>query len=327
MGFTGSCLSGAATALGGLALTTLPLLADVPKVAADIAPVHGIVARVMQGVGSPDLIVPSNASPHGNALRPSQARALQAADLVVWIGPELTPWLEKPVTSLAGSAAQIVLLDLPGTVTHAYRDRHDAEPGEANAGHEDHDDHDDHGEGHDDHDDHDHDGTDPHAWLDPENGKLWMAAVAEALALADPGNAELYRANAAAGQAELAQIQGRIAEDLAYVPAASYVTFHDAYQYFEARFGLRPAGSVTLSDASDPSPAQLARVRDAVAGGQVTCALSGPQFDPALLMTAAEGQAVQVDVLDPLGTRIDLGPQFYGALLLAMAATIANCTG
>jgi len=103
-------------------LLAVPARADVPKVVSDIAPVQSLVARVMQGLGVPDLIVTAGSSPHGFALRPSQARRLQAADLVVWIGPELTPWLVKPIGTLAGKAEVLALLQVPGTQLLALRD-------------------------------------------------------------------------------------------------------------------------------------------------------------------------------------------------------------
>jgi zinc transport system substrate-binding protein len=76
-------------------------MADVPRVAVDIAPVHSLVARVMEGVGTPDLILPPGASPHEYSLRPSEAAALQEADIVFWMGEDLTPWMEDAVETLA----------------------------------------------------------------------------------------------------------------------------------------------------------------------------------------------------------------------------------
>lgn len=154
-----SLLSGAAA----LALASTAQ-ADAPRVVADIAPIHGLVARVMQGVGEPELIVPAGASPHSYALRPSQARALSQADAVFWVGHELAPWLEGSLEKLAVDAHVTELLDAPGTKTLEFRegatfeghDHHDEE-GHDDHGHNDHDEHahDDHG--HDDHDEHAHD--------------------------------------------------------------------------------------------------------------------------------------------------------------------------
>ncbi|WP_214644966.1 zinc ABC transporter substrate-binding protein [Tritonibacter litoralis] len=168
-------------AIAMLLSTTGLASADVPNVVTDIAPVHGLVSRVMAGVGEPSLLVRPGSSPHGYSMRPSEARALDQANLVFWVGHELTPWLEGPIEELGGDAHVIELLEAKGTVHHDFRtgatfeahdhgdhDEHGHEDHEEHAhddhGHDDHDDHahDDHG--HDDHDDHAHDdhGHDDH---------------------------------------------------------------------------------------------------------------------------------------------------------------------
>ena len=141
-------------------------MAEVPNVAVDIAPVHSLVARVMEGVGSPDLIVQPGASPHEYNLRPSEAAALQEADLVFWIGEDLTPWLEGAIETLADGATVTTLLESDGTVLLDFRENalfeaHD-HGDEDDHGHDDHaedEDHDehDHGDEHAEHGEHDHD--------------------------------------------------------------------------------------------------------------------------------------------------------------------------
>ncbi|WP_170327657.1 zinc ABC transporter substrate-binding protein [Ruegeria arenilitoris] len=140
-------LSISAALFGGTAM------AEVPNVAVDIAPVHSLVARVMEGVGTPDLIVPPGASPHEYNLRPSEAAALQEADLVFWIGEDLTPWMEGAMETLAGGATVTSLLESDGTVRLDFRENALFEAHDH--GDEDDHGHDEHAEG-EDHDDHDH---------------------------------------------------------------------------------------------------------------------------------------------------------------------------
>lgn len=289
-----------------------PVRADAPHVSTDIAPVHSLVGMVMQGVGSPDLIVTPGASPHGYALRPSQARNLQQADLVVWIGPELTPWLAKPIATLAPDAIQLELLEALGTQVLPFREADEAddhqEVGEAQEGH-----------------DHDHEGVDPHAWLDPENAQVWLGVIADHLALADPANAERYHANARAGQAALARTQAEVAQMLAPMQGKPFVMLHDAYQYFEARFGLLSVGTVSLSDAVDPGPAHLAQLRDTLIHRGVTCAFAEPQFNPSLLEAAIESRDIKIILVDPIGSQFEPGPGLYVDLLRDMGKAIAGC--
>ena len=299
-----------------------PVAAEAPRVVADIAPVHSLVAQVMEGVGQPGLLLPANTNPHHQSLRPSQARMLQDADLVIWVGTGLTPWLQGPLSTLAGQAEQIILTDAPGTVQRAYRvsedmDGHDDD----DAGH----DHDDHAEDHD-HEGHDHEGdVDPHVWLDPENGRIWLNVIADQLSRQDAGNAAVYRQNAQAASERLGKVIQEVDEILAPVKSRPFVTFHDAFQYFEARFGLTFAGAISLGDAADPSPAQLDRIRTHLLGGDIRCAFREPQFNDRLLQSAAENIDLEIGVLDPLGSELDAGPGLYSDVMREMAHAMAAC--
>ncbi|MEC8295340.1 MAG: zinc ABC transporter substrate-binding protein [Pseudomonadota bacterium] len=384
-------------------LTATTALADVPRVVTDIAPVHALVAQVMGDLGAPDLLVDPGSSPHSYAMRPSQARALEKADLVFWIGEPLTPWLEGPLETLAAKAETLELLEAPGTIQfnfresvvfapaegeeheehhdehghdehaegdhaehddhheehdhdddhahkdhdeheheeheeHGHEDEHAHEKDHADEkhdehGHDDHDehaDHDDHEEehaGHDDHHDHahDHDGLDPHAWLDPENGRIWLGVIADKLSALDPENAETYRANAAAGQEELAQLIGEIEAKLEPLEGQRFVVFHDAYQYFESRFHLQALGAISLGDAADPSPARISEIQSAVRVSNVTCAFSEPQFNPRLIRTVFEGVDVNTAELDPLGLAQPEGAALYPGLIRGLADAVAGC--
>lgn len=298
--------------LSVLAVLASPATADVPRVVADIAPVHALVAQVMDGVGEPTLILNAGTSPHGYALRPSQARALQNADLVVWIGPELTPWLEKPVTSLATGAVKLGLLAAEQTLTLPFREG-DEEEEEA--------------DGHDHDHDHDHDGVDPHAWLDPDNAQIWLMLIAEQLGDLDPENAGLYRNNAARGQAELQALSADLRALLTPVKSRAFVTFHDAFQYFEARFGLHNVGFVTLSDGANASPARVSALRDTLAAQDVFCAFGEPGTDTGILQGIEAGNGLTIAVLDPMGRDLTVGAGLYGDLLRAMAQSFVDCAG
>ncbi|WP_425043490.1 zinc ABC transporter substrate-binding protein [Primorskyibacter sp. S87] len=299
-----------------------PAVADVPRVAVDIPPVHGLVSMVMDGVGEPDLLMRPGASPHGYAMRPSEARALQRADAVVWIGPELTPWLERPMSSLAGGAVDLPLLNHPVTRVLDIRDALEAGPPSENEGHGDHDGHslDDH-----DHDHHDHGSLDPHAWLDPANAKAWLPLVAELLSGLDPENADVYAENARRAVAQLEMISRDTELLLASMQTRKYVGFHDSLHYFEARYGLQTAGTLALSDAQDPSPARMARMKTELAGSGISCAFSEPQFDPGLLEVALETAEIPIVEIDPVGRDFALGSDFYPELIRSVAASFARC--
>ena len=305
--------------------------AEAPSVAADITPIHSLVAMVMEGVGTPSLIVRPGASPHGYSLRPSEAGALQDADIVFWVSAGLTPWLEDSIEALGHNAKAIELLEADGATELSFREGATFEGHDH--GDEDHDEHaeeehDEHAEEeHDDHedDDHDHEGHDPHAWLDPENARIWLDVIAAELSAVDPENAETYAANAAARKAELATVITEIDAELEGFRGTNFVVFHDAYQYFENRFGLHAAGSIKLGDASDASPARIAEIRDTVVELGITCAYAEPQFNPGLLQSVFAGTTAVIGVLDPLGTELELGPDFYPELLRTISRDLNAC--
>lgn len=282
-------------------LAPLGAQAEAPRVVADIAPVHSLVARVMEGVGEPALIVPPGASPHDHALRPSEAAALAQADAVIWMGGDLAPWLDRSVGRLAPEALRIALPEVEGTVRLPARDDPLLRV--------------DHG--------HDHGDVDPHGWLDPVNAATWLEAVAEGLAGLDPANAAAYRANAEAGRDELAALEAEVDDALAPFRGTRYAVLHDAFQYFEARFDVPASAAVAFGDAADPGPSRLRAVRDALRSEGVACAFAEPQLDPGLLEVATDGATT--GVLDPLGAAHEPGPDLYPALIRDLARSLLGC--
>lgn len=332
---------------GVAAALALPLAAeaDVPDVAVDITPLHSLVAQVMAGAGKPDLLVQSGASPHGYSLSPSEAEALQGADIVFWVGEGLTPWMEKSLASLAEDATVVEMLQVAGTTTHLFRDGATFESHDhghhGDAGHEEHHSAQHPGEGvHHDSDHHHnehphgdepadhHEGLDPHAWLDPENAILWLDVIARMLAEQDPDNAALYARNAEAGKQTIEGISGNVGATVDLVGDRKFIVFHDAYQYFEKRFGISAAGAISLGDASDPGPARIREIRELVADLDVQCVFTEPQYNPDMVRTVFDGTGVNTSaVMDPLGADLEPGPDLYPQLIRGIADSLRACFG
>jgi len=280
-----------------------------PDVAASIAPVHSLVARVMRGAVTPHLLLPPGASPHDHALRPSDAAALERAALVFWIGPRLERWLMRSLTTLAAGARVVRLADTPGLTRLALREGavfeardHETEPAHV-------------------------DEIDPHLWLDPMNAKIWLGAIAAALAGADPARRVLYLANADAARAELDALTAEIDARLAPVRGRPFVVFHDSFRYFEHRFGIEAAGAVAPGDGRAPGPARIARIRAHIRALGTVCLFREPQFRSALIDTVAEDAGVRIALLDPLGASLRPGPDLYPALLRGLADSLTGCLG
>lgn len=334
-----------------LASTASIARAEVPSIVADIAPVHGLVSMVTGDITTPSMLIEPTASPHSNAIRPSVAAALQDADVVFWIGSDLSPWLEDPIETLAPDAQHSALLSVAGTQTLSFRetnifasdkddhghDEHGDEHASDEADHEDHAedaaDHDDQGheeheeEAHDDHGDegHDHSGIDPHAWLSPTNAGVWLTHIAETLSTLDPDNAATYAANADSAKAQIAKEVEAAQTLLTPAQDRPFAVFHDAYHYFEDQFGLEVIGAISLRDAVPPSPAQVAEVQREIRENGVVCVFSEPQFSDALVQTVIEGTDAKTAQLDPVGANLDLGAGFYPALIRDMTDRLVDC--
>jgi len=311
------------------ALSATAASAEVPKVMTDLPAVHSLAAQVMGDLGTPAILLEKGADAHHFQLRPSQARALTEADLVVWVGPEMTPWLARAIEGVRPKGAELELFHLD--VTHrqgfgAGQDEHEHEHEEAGAEAA-HDDHEDHAAENDpDNDGHSHEGLDPHAWLTPENGAAWINTIAAELSRLDPDNAATYAANAETALAALEATEAQVRATLAPVGDAPIVVFHDAYGYFAGHFGLEVAGSIALGDAAAPGAKRLAAIHEMLEHEGAVCVFPEAQHDPAYVQAVIEGTGVKVGgVLDPSGTSLDYGPGLYGALLNSLAQTIADC--
>ena len=327
-------LSLAFAPLAALLLGASPGAAEAPKVVTSILPLQSLAANVMQGVGAPEVLVEGAATPHSFALRPSDAAALQDADLVIWVGEGLETFLEAPLASLSGDARVLELAETQGVSVLPIREMMFWEKEDHDHGHEDdhnHGDGHDHEEGHEaehDHDHgHDHGAYDPHIWLDLGNAIATVEVVAEVLAQIDPANAETYRANAQATARRLSSLDAEFTRRLEPLIGRRYVVFHDAYRYFEARYGLTPIGAVAISPERSPGAQHLAEIRERMRAEDVVCVFSEPQFEPKLLEVVTEGTGARGATLDPLGAELKPGPEAYFTLMEGLASSLEDCLG
>lgn len=286
-----------------------------PRVIVSVVPLHSIVAAVMGRTGSPELLLKGSLSEHRASFTPAQIAALGKADLVFIAGRGL----ESKLAQLSGSEAVnsktfIALAEAPGVSSLPIREGGAWEPHA---------------------DDGDHDTTnaaaegvltaDPHVWLDPENAKAMAMAVAEELTRADPGQTEAYAENLKAFAAAADAVSRDVAAELAPVKLRPFIVFHDAYQYFERRFGLLAVGSITDVSARAPSAERLKAIRDKLAASHAVCVFREPQYDARTVDAVVEGSGAKSGVLDPLGAGLEPGPLAYGQLLRNLAGALRAC--
>ena len=315
------------------------------NVVTTIKPLHSLVSSVMKGVGEPSLIIEGTNNPHTFVFKPSHAEMIENADIVFWIGEDLEAFMEKPLDSLAKNAKTIAFMDLASIEKLKFReqnifddhddhghDDHD-DHGHKDDDHDDHDDHDGHDDEHDGHDDHDdhaghHDGHnhgefDAHIWLDPANAKEMVLEISHELSELDPSNKSKYEDNAsktiAALDTLIEEVDNSLSKDI------SYIVFHDAYQYFETRFGVKSAGALTLNPDVLPGAKQIADIQDLINDKGIKCIFSEPQYNPKIIETLGNDMNISTGVMDPLGAYIEPGPTMYVELINGIANSIKEC--
>jgi zinc transport system substrate-binding protein len=321
--------SGFTAALLGLA-SAIPLRAEPVNVVATIPPVHSLVAAVMDGVGEPRLLVKGGTSEHTYSMRPSDARALASADLIIRVSEHLETFLNKPVSSLSGKTKVATLAEVPGIKllppreggafeAHAHEEHasHGQEHGKSGR---------DVGKGASESASHgDEEEYDPHLWLDTGNAALIADHLAETLAALRPEHAEALRANAAKLKERLNALDAELKASLAGVKDARFIVFHDAYQYFEARYGIEASGSITVSPERQPGAARLKAIRAKIAESASACIFAEPQFEPKLVTRLAEGTKAKTGVLDGLGANLPEGPDQYFTMMRNLAGSLKSC--
>ncbi|WP_439627209.1 zinc ABC transporter substrate-binding protein ZnuA [Shinella sp.] len=321
-----------------LAAGPLAARAEVPNVVVSIKPIHSLVAAIMQGVGEPNLIVEGAASPHTYSLKPSNAAALQDADIVFWVGHGLEAFLEKPLEALGGNATVVELEDAPGLEKLHFREGgpFEAHEDEGEEGHEHAAEGHDHGKEAEEahahgeeagHEGHEHGEFDMHLWLSPDNARAIAAETAKVLSEKDPANAEAYKANLASLNDKLAALDKEVAETVAPVKDKPFIVFHDAYQYFEHHYGVHAAGSITVSPETLPGAERLTQIRDKVKTLGATCVFAEPQFEPKLVNVVIEGTPAKSGTLDPEAATLEPGPDLYFTLMRSIATSLRDCLG
>ena len=326
------------------------------RVVTSIKPVHSLVSAVMAGVDKPYLLMRGAASPHAFSLRPSDAMKLKDARVVFLVGKSMETSLINSVQALSNNARVIMLFEAQGLVRRRLREggtfethRHETareNKGTQAGGHtaphpgDDYEQDEDHAHHHDDehidthvssHGEDGHDSKrhandyDMHIWLDPVNAAVMTRLIAATLSESDPANAEIFARNSRALLDRLEALTSKIADQMKPVQNRPFIVLHDAYRYFEDRFGLSAAGSIVVGSEQSPSVRRIQSLRDKIHELGTICVFAEPQFDSRLVDIITEGTQARFGRLDPLGAVLDEGPDAYFMLLNNMAESFREC--
>ena len=274
------------------------------RVVTSIAPLQALVADVMEGVGTPTLLLSVATSAHDFAMRPSQAKAISDADVIFYVGQNMEPWLEKALRSRKNDGAIVVLGDLPSLHRLDARELDEI------------------GEQHEDHDDHDHEGTiDPHMWLDPDNALIWLDTIKSILEESDPENKATYQANFERVQNNIIETASNIKTDLASIADIELIVTHDSTQYFEHAFDLNVIGAFSASDGQTAGARSLSKLLGKL--GPNTCIVEDVSHPTRLTASLPDG--TKHVVIDPMGYATLGTSSSYSRMLSDIVQSLLGC--
>lgn len=277
-----------------------------------VRPLGFIAAAIADGVMLTHVLLPDGASPHDYALRPSDIKRLHDANLVVWIGPKMESFLEKPTQQLE-SNKNLTLVTLPGVRSQLIVGDDDDEHGHPAAQSESHAENSDFSGAHivtegvsagfagD--SDHDHGQYNMHIWLSPAIAKQVAIAIHDRLVQQSPQNKDKLDVNLRKFEQQLEQTEKKVGIMLQPVQDKGYFVFHDAYGYFEKAFGLTPLGHFTVNPEIQPGARRLHQIRTQLVEQKAVCVFAEPQFRPAVISAIAQGTPVRQGTLDPWEAR------------------------
>jgi zinc transport system substrate-binding protein len=280
------------------------------KVVTTIKPIHSLVAGVMDGLGSPSLIVDGSNSPHNFSLKPSHAKMIEDAEIIFWAGEDLETFMIKPLESIANNATKVSFMDLDSIIKLKFKEENILE---VEGYDDDHDDHDKHADGE----------FDAHIWLDPKNAIEIVNEIAKTLSLKDPNNKNVYYSNAEKLNHSLNELIKKI--NLSINKDARFIVFHDAYQYFEKRFDVSSAGALILNEEALPSAKKVSEIHKIIKKQNINCIISEPQFNPNIIKSIAQDSSILTRSFDPLGSSFDTNKNLYFEMILSLSNSLKDC--
>ena len=274
----------------------LPLASTIaqakPLVLSSLKPLTLIAQEITGSNATLDTLLPATASHHNYPLKMSDHARLQKADVILWVGPELESFLQKPIANLPKGKI-VTAYDLAGM-------HWPADAAEAHSHHHEH---------------------DPHLWLDPRNGVLLAQALTAKLTQIDAPNAAEYRANLAVFVEKTTKLDQKLQVLLKPVAGVGFAVYHEGFGHFVGRYGLKQLDYVTFTPEQKSGAKHLHQLREKLAK-EGKCLFLEPYNDMSSARALAQELHLDLGTLDALGTQ---GATTYAQLLEQMAESFSAC--
>lgn len=299
---------------------------DIPEgdVVVTIKPLYSLVASIMEGAGTPTLLLDGHQSPHDFQLKPSHIAQLSHAKEVFYVGSGYETFLQRALKTLPKTTHATALSETPMLKHYAVRQHGIWEEDEHAHGHDAADEHEkEHKEEH--NTQHEHLSNDLHVWLDPNNARFMAKNIANILVQQYPAARKTLQANAEKLDGELAALDQELSQQFSAVKDTPFIVFHDATQYLEKRYQLNAQGSITLEPNSSPSAKRLSEIQTRLRQGNIRCIFKEPFFSDKLITTLTGGMNIRTATLDPEATALDANATLYPTLMRSLASSITHC--
>lgn len=236
-----------------------------------------ILADLVREVGGERVSVTSLVGPdadaHSFSPAPADARVLARADIVFVNGLGFEGWIERLIQASGTKAPVVTVSRDVSTIAESEDHDHGGEGAGEIRGH-----------------------ADPHAWQSVANAKLYVEAIRDGLALVDPAHAALYAANAAAYDERLDALDAEVRATIAAIPPEHrrIITTHDSFAYFSKAYGLRFVAPQGVSTASEPGPADVARIIGQIRRDRIPAVFLETVADPRLMRQIARESGARI---------------------------------
>ncbi|WP_152206977.1 zinc ABC transporter substrate-binding protein [Marinobacter changyiensis] len=302
----------------GLALLTGLSHAEPINVVTSIKPLELLVRAVATEGTNVTTLVPAGSSPHTYHMRPSERRAMDEADLIFWVGPDMETFLTRILggedfehrTHALSALAPSATTEVPHPNEHEGKDDAHQEEQDTDG----------------DHDGHEHgDGEDPHIWLDPALAMQMAATIHDRLAEQPGADKSQLKQNLDAFRQALGTREDAIRQQLKAAEGISLFTYHDAFGRFAAHYGLAIAGVLTPSPERSPGARHVAEVQNTLKASSQPCLLIEPQFDRDWWRAITEGVEARLSTWDPLASDITADADGYLNFQQQLADAVMAC--
>ena len=258
---------------------------------ASFYPLQYLTEKIGGDLVSVESLTPPGAEPHDLELSNQKVQQLSQAGAVVYL-----KGFQSAVDKAVELNAPKTVIDVSTSVDLVDAEKHESELDVTDDGEKTEEAHE---------HEHEHGSTDPHFWLDPTRMASAATQIGDALAQADPANAETYKKNAASMKSQMEALSKKLVDGTAKCQHKEFVTSHEAFGYLADRTGLTQLGLSGLDPDSTPSPARLKQISDAVKAKGITTIFTEELLSPKVAETLAKDLGITTAVLDPIESQAD----------------------